>query len=1040
MKKKMIFYKLLSILLILFFVNGLSLVRSNFGAVLLKDVNICYGQSIKEVRQYVSGINASAKIYQESSYSKATNHFQESGCLPSPTKNWPQVNALKLASDLKSKNVDTNNLPPVVDLSDRLPPVKSQGNQGSCVGWAVGYYYKTFQEGKEHKWDLTKQAHQFSPAFIYNQLNEGIDFGTNIADALKLLVNKGCATLAVFPYDEKDYLTQPNSEQLDLAKSFKIQSFYNFFQGAGNCTDETINIMKQWIANGDAIVFSLKSFNSFKFAPNDPEYVAPPPDPSEQPCPSHAILAVGYNDNVYYIDNNGAKHYGAFKFVNSKGTDYGYKGFVYVSYDYIKTAADEAWCMSDAPDPTDFTIGLTPVRQQVMVGNAINYTLTLSSLGGFKGDLSIFISGLPDGISASLAKSEVFLDSEEKIDILISTNSSVVPNKYDFVVSAKSGNILHKIYGIIEVVPVKGLLVHVKNQYGEPANDLYSNYSVVASAPNSNSSGNLYLGDLPPGSWYFAVYSMDDYFGMLKHLTVPGEYTFDTTELCPVRLEAKRVDGTILNAFFQICSTNSTVTFPPSSDKVLVSPGIYSIVAYSDVDHYYLAKSGVELNSKEEIKEIILDASLMDTGSLTVTYDKKFNYIGIAIKSENIFLPHWFNWINEAYWVSGQQKFFETNFIVSCGNYEVSYYLDIWNKEVPEEYTYTFNGSKIQVFKGVTTKVDLGKKVTSSIEVPKAVCPPGSTINIKAVFGDGLGGFLNGVLYAYKPGVLENNLPIGKSYWLYPQLTIKDQESNVVFNKTLESFYDLKDPGFNFIIPSDWKEGDYTITVSFDTGPLSGLVTSSYIIKVLKSCTITSSSTPGGSISPSGTITVNYGDSKTFTINPDKGYKISDVKVDGKSVGAVSTYTFEKVIDNHTIEVTFEKQVTQMVIVLKIGSSSFTVNGETRYLDSPPVIKNSRTLVPIRPIVEALGGTVGWDGTERKVTISLGSTVIELWIGKNTARVNGMNKPIDSSNPKVVPEIINGMTMLPLRFVTENLGCQLQWDPNTQTITITYRG
>jgi hypothetical protein len=209
---------------------------------------------------------------------------------------------------------------------------------------------------------------------------------------------------------------------------------------------------------------------------------------------------------------------------------------------------------------------------------------------------------------------------------------------------------------------------------------------------------------------------------------------------------------------------------------------------------------------------------------------------------------------------------------------------------------------------------------------------------------------------------------------------------------------------------------------------------------ICKQFSITSSSTPGGSISPSGTITVNYGDSKTFTITPDKGYKISDVKVDGKSVGAVSTYTFEKVIDNHTIEVTFEKQVTQMVIVLKIGSSSFTVNGETRYLDSPPVIKNSRTLVPIRPIVEALGGTVGWDGTERKVTISLGSTVIELWIGKNTARVNGMNKPIDSSNPKVVPEIINGMTMLPLRFVTENLGCQLQWDPNTQTITITYRG
>jgi hypothetical protein len=131
---------------------------------------------------------------------------------------------------------------------------------------------------------------------------------------------------------------------------------------------------------------------------------------------------------------------------------------------------------------------------------------------------------------------------------------------------------------------------------------------------------------------------------------------------------------------------------------------------------------------------------------------------------------------------------------------------------------------------------------------------------------------------------------------------------------------------------------------------------------------------------------------------------------------------------------------TQKVIILKIGQASFTVDGVLNTLDSPPVIKNNRTLLPIRPIVEALGGTVSWDGTERKVTVSLGSTTIELWIGKNTARVNGTNTPIDSTNSKVVPEIINGRTMLPLRFVTENLGCQLQWDPNTKTITITYQG
>lgn len=162
------------------------------------------------------------------------------------------------------------------------------------------------------------------------------------------------------------------------------------------------------------------------------------------------------------------------------------------------------------------------------------------------------------------------------------------------------------------------------------------------------------------------------------------------------------------------------------------------------------------------------------------------------------------------------------------------------------------------------------------------------------------------------------------------------------------------------------------------------------------------------------------------------------MKVDGVSVGIVSSYTFNNITSDHTISASFEKEITQTTIILQIGNSSFTVNGTSNTLDSPPVIKNSRTLLPIRAIIESLGGTVGWDATERKVTVSLGSTTIELWIGKSIAKVNGVDTPIDAANSKVVPEIINSRTMLPLRFVTENLGCDVQWDGTTKTITITY--
>lgn len=125
-------------------------------------------------------------------------------------------------------------------------------------------------------------------------------------------------------------------------------------------------------------------------------------------------------------------------------------------------------------------------------------------------------------------------------------------------------------------------------------------------------------------------------------------------------------------------------------------------------------------------------------------------------------------------------------------------------------------------------------------------------------------------------------------------------------------------------------------------------------------------------------------------------------------------------------------------VKLQIGNTVFTVNNTTRYLDSPPVIKNGRTMLPIRTVVEAFGGMVGWDAVAKKVTVTLGGNTIELTIGKNTAKVNGVSKPIDSTNSKVVPEIINSRTMLPIRFVAENLGAIVEWDDTTRTITIKY--
>lgn len=124
-------------------------------------------------------------------------------------------------------------------------------------------------------------------------------------------------------------------------------------------------------------------------------------------------------------------------------------------------------------------------------------------------------------------------------------------------------------------------------------------------------------------------------------------------------------------------------------------------------------------------------------------------------------------------------------------------------------------------------------------------------------------------------------------------------------------------------------------------------------------------------------------------------------------------------------------------VVLRINDKQIIANGKEIIMETAPVINNDRTFLPIRYISEPLGAQVQWNATERKATVSLGSTIIELWIGKSIAKVNGVNTPIDQ-NSKVVPYIDSGRTMLPLRFISENLGCIVYWDQLLRLVTIVY--
>ncbi|HOI24635.1 MAG TPA: stalk domain-containing protein [Caldisericia bacterium] len=125
-------------------------------------------------------------------------------------------------------------------------------------------------------------------------------------------------------------------------------------------------------------------------------------------------------------------------------------------------------------------------------------------------------------------------------------------------------------------------------------------------------------------------------------------------------------------------------------------------------------------------------------------------------------------------------------------------------------------------------------------------------------------------------------------------------------------------------------------------------------------------------------------------------------------------------------------------IILQIGNKKGSTNGVEKTLDVPPFITGGRTLVPFRFIGEQLNAKI--DFTQNPATklvqdviYELGSTKIVLTIGKKEASVNGKATPMD-----VPAQIVSGRTVVPIRFVTENLGCEIAWEGKEQIITITY--
>ena len=124
-------------------------------------------------------------------------------------------------------------------------------------------------------------------------------------------------------------------------------------------------------------------------------------------------------------------------------------------------------------------------------------------------------------------------------------------------------------------------------------------------------------------------------------------------------------------------------------------------------------------------------------------------------------------------------------------------------------------------------------------------------------------------------------------------------------------------------------------------------------------------------------------------------------------------------------------------ILMTLDDPYMAVNGIRQEIDpgrgTTPLLLNSRTMVPIRAIVEGMGGKVGWQDSNSQISLDYGQHSVRMWLNKQTISVGSKNKEID-----VPPTTINSRTMVPIRFAAENLGCEVDWLNSTRQVVIVY--
>lgn len=257
----------------------------------------------------------------------------------------PVKKILEALDQGKTRKRSTHTLPSKTDLRQWCSPIEDQGQLGSCTAHASIGLYEYFERRAFGKHIDGSRLFQYKAT--RNLLKQKEDNGAYLRTAMASLALFGVVPEKYWPYEESKVNEEPGAFLYSYAQNFQAISYYRL-DAVGVTQPQLLNSIKDHLNKGLPSMFGFTCYTSLNQAENGK---IPFPDAKEDTDGGHAVMAVGYDDDLK-ISNPLSKNTvttGAFLIRNSWGSSWGEEGYGWLPYEYVLTGiADDWWTMTKA--------------------------------------------------------------------------------------------------------------------------------------------------------------------------------------------------------------------------------------------------------------------------------------------------------------------------------------------------------------------------------------------------------------------------------------------------------------------------------------------------------------------------------------------------------------------------------------------------------------------------------------------------------------------------------------------------------------------